>query len=233
MTGRWSPPARRCPPRTGASAGIGSSVAGSGARTGQERTARSAELEPTRKPPRLRRPTLDRVWLGWRMSDVHCPARIVVARHGEAEYETPETNAAGGSLTPLGRAQGARRHPWRAQWHPLAGTRAAAPAGAFTRRHPGSPRSRHGAAPLRSRMCSGAAVSAHAVARRCASLGGSPPSWGSRSRARGRTSEARFRPARPNHPPWGSPPRAGTGLGHLLAGTETHDHYTARARFGS
>lgn len=39
------------------------------------------------------------------MSDVHCPARIIVARHGQAEYETPEMNATGGSLTPLGRAQ--------------------------------------------------------------------------------------------------------------------------------
>src|SRR3954453_14505170 len=39
------------------------------------------------------------------MSDVHCPARIIVARHGEAEYETPEMNATGGSLTTLGRAQ--------------------------------------------------------------------------------------------------------------------------------
>jgi probable phosphoglycerate mutase len=39
------------------------------------------------------------------VSDVHCPARIIVARHGQAEYETPEMNAAGGSLTPLGRAQ--------------------------------------------------------------------------------------------------------------------------------
>jgi len=39
------------------------------------------------------------------VSDVHCPARIVVARHGEAEYETPEMNAAGGSLTTLGREQ--------------------------------------------------------------------------------------------------------------------------------
>lgn len=39
------------------------------------------------------------------MSDVHCPARIIVARHGQAEYETPEMNGAGGSLTPLGRAQ--------------------------------------------------------------------------------------------------------------------------------
>ena len=39
------------------------------------------------------------------VSDVHCPARIIVARHGEAEYETPEMNAAGGSLTALGRDQ--------------------------------------------------------------------------------------------------------------------------------
>jgi len=39
------------------------------------------------------------------MSDLHCPARIVVARHGEAEYETPEMNATGGSLTLLGREQ--------------------------------------------------------------------------------------------------------------------------------
>jgi 2,3-bisphosphoglycerate-dependent phosphoglycerate mutase len=39
------------------------------------------------------------------VSDLHCPARIVVARHGETEYETPEMNAAGGSLTMLGRKQ--------------------------------------------------------------------------------------------------------------------------------
>lgn len=39
------------------------------------------------------------------MSDVHCPARILVARHGEAAYETPEMNSAGGSLTRLGREQ--------------------------------------------------------------------------------------------------------------------------------
>ena len=39
------------------------------------------------------------------MSDVHCPARIIVARHGEAEYETPGMNATGGSLTTLGREQ--------------------------------------------------------------------------------------------------------------------------------
>lgn len=39
------------------------------------------------------------------MSDLHCPARVIVARHGEAEYETPEMNAAGGSLTRLGREQ--------------------------------------------------------------------------------------------------------------------------------
>jgi probable phosphoglycerate mutase len=39
------------------------------------------------------------------VSDLHCPARIVVARHGEAEYETPEMNATGGSLTTRGREQ--------------------------------------------------------------------------------------------------------------------------------
>ena len=36
---------------------------------------------------------------------MHCPARFIVARHGEAEYETPEMNATGGSLTVLGRRQ--------------------------------------------------------------------------------------------------------------------------------
>ena len=36
---------------------------------------------------------------------MHCPARIIVARHGEAEYETPEMNATGGSLTTVGRQQ--------------------------------------------------------------------------------------------------------------------------------
>ena len=39
------------------------------------------------------------------MSDVHCPARIIVARHGQAEYESPEMNESGGSLTTLGREQ--------------------------------------------------------------------------------------------------------------------------------
>jgi probable phosphoglycerate mutase len=39
------------------------------------------------------------------VSDVHCPARFIVARHGQAAYETLQMNAAGGSLTPLGRAQ--------------------------------------------------------------------------------------------------------------------------------
>jgi probable phosphoglycerate mutase len=39
------------------------------------------------------------------VSDLHCPARIIVARHGETEYETPEMNASGGSLSALGRAQ--------------------------------------------------------------------------------------------------------------------------------
>jgi broad specificity phosphatase PhoE len=39
------------------------------------------------------------------VSDLHCPARIIVARHGETEYETPEMNATGGSLTLRGREQ--------------------------------------------------------------------------------------------------------------------------------
>ncbi len=39
------------------------------------------------------------------MSDVHCPARLIVARHGEAAYEDDTMNDAGGSLTPLGRSQ--------------------------------------------------------------------------------------------------------------------------------
>ena len=39
------------------------------------------------------------------MSDVHCPARIVVARHGETEYEAEEMGVAGGSLTARGREQ--------------------------------------------------------------------------------------------------------------------------------
>jgi broad specificity phosphatase PhoE len=39
------------------------------------------------------------------MSDLHCPARLIVARHGEAEYETDTMNASGGSLTALGRRQ--------------------------------------------------------------------------------------------------------------------------------
>lgn len=39
------------------------------------------------------------------MSDVHCPARVIVARHGEAAYETDTMTESGGSLTTLGRAQ--------------------------------------------------------------------------------------------------------------------------------
>jgi len=39
------------------------------------------------------------------VSDLHCPARIIVARHGETEYERPEMGVAGGSLTALGRSQ--------------------------------------------------------------------------------------------------------------------------------
>ncbi len=39
------------------------------------------------------------------MSDLHCPARVIVARHGEAEYESEAMTSAGGSLTSLGRDQ--------------------------------------------------------------------------------------------------------------------------------
>src|SRR5919112_642335 len=39
------------------------------------------------------------------MSDLQCPARVFLARHGEAEYETPLLMDHGGSLTTLGRAQ--------------------------------------------------------------------------------------------------------------------------------
>ncbi len=39
------------------------------------------------------------------MSDLHCPARVIVARHGEAEYETDTMTSSGGSLTTLGREQ--------------------------------------------------------------------------------------------------------------------------------
>ena len=39
------------------------------------------------------------------MSDLHCPARIIVARHGDTEYERPEMGVSGGSLSPLGRRQ--------------------------------------------------------------------------------------------------------------------------------
>ena len=39
------------------------------------------------------------------MSSLQCPARILVARHGEAEYETDLCSDHGGSLTPLGRKQ--------------------------------------------------------------------------------------------------------------------------------
>jgi 2,3-bisphosphoglycerate-dependent phosphoglycerate mutase len=39
------------------------------------------------------------------MSDLHCPARLIVARHGEAVYETDMMTDFGGSLTTLGRAQ--------------------------------------------------------------------------------------------------------------------------------
>ena len=39
------------------------------------------------------------------MSSLQCPARLLVARHGEAEYETDLCTDHGGSLTALGRKQ--------------------------------------------------------------------------------------------------------------------------------
>lgn len=39
------------------------------------------------------------------MSDLQCPARIVLARHGETEYESDRTGTMGGSLTVRGRHQ--------------------------------------------------------------------------------------------------------------------------------
>nr|CAA9323589.1 MAG: hypothetical protein AVDCRST_MAG46-989 [uncultured Nocardioidaceae bacterium] len=39
------------------------------------------------------------------MSDLHCPATVLVARHGEAEYENDLVSDDGGSLTTAGRAQ--------------------------------------------------------------------------------------------------------------------------------
>jgi broad specificity phosphatase PhoE len=39
------------------------------------------------------------------VSDLHCPARIIVARHGEPEYERPEMGVSGGSLTTRGREE--------------------------------------------------------------------------------------------------------------------------------
>jgi broad specificity phosphatase PhoE len=39
------------------------------------------------------------------MSDLHCPVRIFLARHGETEYESDLLLGQGGSLTALGRAQ--------------------------------------------------------------------------------------------------------------------------------
>src|SRR4051812_30862687 len=42
------------------------------------------------------------------MSDLQCAARIIVARHGETEYEVDLAGVAGGSLTTRGRAQARR-----------------------------------------------------------------------------------------------------------------------------
>lgn len=53
------------------------------------------------------------------MTSLQCPARILVARHGEAEYETELTSNDGGSLSALGRKQA------RALGERLAGERVA------------------------------------------------------------------------------------------------------------
>jgi 2,3-bisphosphoglycerate-dependent phosphoglycerate mutase len=39
------------------------------------------------------------------MTDLQCPARVFIARHGQTEYESPVMVSQGGSLTTLGRAQ--------------------------------------------------------------------------------------------------------------------------------
>jgi probable phosphoglycerate mutase len=41
------------------------------------------------------------------MSDLQCPTTLILARHGEAEYESPDWREEGGSLTALGRRQAA------------------------------------------------------------------------------------------------------------------------------
>jgi probable phosphoglycerate mutase len=45
------------------------------------------------------------MWWSWRVTDLQCPARVFVARHGEAAYESPLLSDAGGWLTSLGRQQ--------------------------------------------------------------------------------------------------------------------------------
>ena len=42
------------------------------------------------------------------MSSLHCPARVYLARHGEATYETGAVSDGDGQLTPEGRAQARR-----------------------------------------------------------------------------------------------------------------------------
>jgi broad specificity phosphatase PhoE len=39
------------------------------------------------------------------MTDLQCPARVFLARHGQTEYESPVMVSQGGSLTTVGRAQ--------------------------------------------------------------------------------------------------------------------------------
>ena len=55
------------------------------------------------------------------MSDLHCPARVIVARHGEAEYETDTMTESGGSLTDAGPGAGARRWATRLRGERVAG----------------------------------------------------------------------------------------------------------------
>lgn len=45
------------------------------------------------------------------MTDLQCPARILLVRHGEAAYEADVTTGSGGTLTPRGRRQAREAGP--------------------------------------------------------------------------------------------------------------------------
>lgn len=60
----------------------------------------SSQLRPQHRTGRARRGTIDPMSL-------QCATTLVLARHGEAEYESPTWQVEGGSLTTLGRAQAA------------------------------------------------------------------------------------------------------------------------------